>query len=388
MSVINYLTHDLIIHLIVFQLVMLVVLLSNLVILHRARKHAPPVELPLVSILVPARDEEKYIGRCIESLLAQDYPSFEVLVLDDQSTDSTLAVLRQIANSQPKLKVLTGSTPPEGQSGKNWACNQLANQAQGDLLLFTDADTVHKPQTLSELVTALMGEEADLLTGFPHQELHGWVEKLLVPFFTWASLSFTPLWLAFLVRSQALVTAVGQMMLFQREAYLKIGGHAALGTAIVDDLLLARKIKTAGMRWRVTRLSDLISCRMYQGGWEAIQGFSKNLFAAFDFRLFSYVFVFLWLAFQSLTPLIVLVSYIFGKAPNAQIGNLAVCIGLSLLLWTILYLELDSPLYLAILYPVTILANVVVGLRSLCLSLTGRLTWKDRSLAKPKWKWF
>ena len=385
---IKYLTHDLIIHLIAFQLVMLVVLLSNLAVLHRARKHAPPDELPMVSILVPARNEEENVGRCIESLLAQDYPSFEVLVLDDQSTDRTLAILRKIADSQPKLRVLTGSAPPEDQSGKNWACNQLANQAQSNLLFFTDADTVHKPKTLTELVTALMGEKADLLTGFPRQELQSWLEKVLVPFFTWASLSFIPLGLAYRVRSQALVTAVGQVMLFRRKAYLQIGGHAALGTAIVDDLLLARRIKTAGMRWRVTRLSDLISCRMYQGGWEAIQGFSKNLFAAFDFRLFSYLFVFLWLAFQSLTPLIVLISYIIGKTPNAQIGDLAVCIGLSLLLWTILCLELGFPLYLVPLYPVIILSNVVVALRSLILTLTGRLTWKDRSLAKPKWKWF
>ncbi len=385
---INYLTRDLIIHLIVFQLVQLVVILSNLAVLHRSRRHAYPDELPKVSILVPARNEEQNVGRCIESLLAHDYPSFEVLVLDDQSTDGTLAILRQMAESQPKLKVLTGSAPPKDQSGKNWACSQLASQAQGDLFLFTDADTVHQPQTLSEIVTALMGEQADLLIGFPRQEVHSWTEKLLVPFFTWASLSFIPLWLAYRVRSQALVAAVGQMMLFRREAYQEIGGHAALGITIVDDLTLAKKIKSAGMRWRVTRVSDLISCRMYQDGWEAIQGFTKNLFAAFDFHILSYLFVFLWLAIQYLTPLIVLVSLAFGKAPNARIGELAFCIGLSLLLWAIVYQETGIPLNLVFLYPLTILANVVVALRSLFFSMTGRLTWKDRSLATPKWKWF
>lgn len=385
---INYLTHDLIIHLIVFQLVVLVVIVSNLIILHRARKHAPPGEIPTVSILVPARNEEQNIGRCIGSLLAQDYPSFEVLVLDDQSNDGTLAILRRMADSQPKLKVLIGSAPPEDQSGKNWACSQLARQARGDLLLFTDADTVHQPQTLYEIVTALMGEQADLLTGFPRQQVLSWMEKLLVPFFTWASLSFIPLWLAYRIRSRTLVAAVGQMMLFRREAYQKIGGHAALGKAIVDDLTLARKIKAAGMRWRVARLSDLISCRMYHEGGEAVQGFTKNLFAAFDFRLLIYLFVFLWLAIQFLAPAIVLVSMTFSQAPNARIGELAVCMGLSLLLWTIPYLETGIPFYLVFLYPITVLANEVVAFRSLIFSLTGRLTWKDRSLAKPRWKWF
>lgn len=385
---INYLTHDLIIHLIYFQLAVLAVVLSNLVILHRARKHAPPDNLPMVSILVPARNEEQNIGRCIRSLLAQDYPSFEVLVLDDQSTDGTLAMLNQIADSQPNLKILIGSAPPEDQSGKNWACSQLAGQAQGDLLLFTDADTVHQPRTLYQIVTALMGEQADLLTGFPRQQVFSWMEKLLVPFFTWASLCFIPLWLAYRIRSQTFVVAVGQMMLFRREAYQKIGGHAALGKTIVDDLTLARRIKAAGMRWRVARLSDLISCRMYHEGWEAVQGFTKNLFAAFNFRLLTYLFVFLWLAIQFLTPAIVMLSLTFGQAPNAQIGELAVCLGLSLLLWAIPYLETGIPFYLVFLFPVTILANEIVAFRSLFFSLTGRLSWKDRPLAKPGWKWF
>lgn len=385
---INYLTHDLIIHLIVFQLVVLVVIMSNVVILHHARKHKLPDDLPMVSILVPARNEEQNIGRCILSMLAQDYPSFEVLVLDDQSNDGTLAILRQMAESQPKLKVLTGSSPPEDKSGKNWACSQLACQARGDLLFFTDADTVHQPQSLQEMVTALMGEQADLLTGFPRQQMFSWMERLLVPFFTWASISFIPLWLAYRIRLQTFSVAVGQMMLFRREAYQKIGGHTALGKEIVDDLMLARKIKAAGMRWRVVRLSDLISCRMYHSGWDAIQGFSKNLFAAFDFRLLIYLFVFTWLAILFWAPPMVLAIWIFGQAPAAHIVELEVCIGLSLLLWMIPYLETGIPFYLGFLYPITILANEVVAFRSMFFSLTNRLTWKDRTLAKPKWKWF
>ena len=385
---IQYLTHDLIIHLILFQLVVLAVILGNIILLHRSRKHAPPGIFPMVSILVPARNEEKNIIRCIKSLLAQDYPSFEVLVLDDQSSDGTLAMLNRMAVSHPGLKVLPGSLPPEDRSGKNWACSQLVCQAQGDLLFFTDADTVHQPHTLRALVTALTGEQADLITGFPKQQVLTWSEKLLVPFFTWASISFVPLWLAYRTRAQALVAAVGQVMLFRREAYKKIGGHEALGRSIVDDLELARKIKAAGMRWRVVRVSDLVSCRMYHNGREAVGGFTKNLFAAFGFRLLPYLFVFLWLAVLFLAPLAVLISSAFGLAPAAQFGALAACMGISVLLWTIPYVETGIPFYLGFLYPVTILANEIVAFRSLLYSLTGRLSWKDRSLTKPDWKWF
>ena len=175
--------------------------------------------------LVPARNEEDKIAACIRSLLAQDYPSFEVLVLDDQSSDGTRLILEQIANSHPTLKVLVGKSPQDGLLGKNWACVQLAQQAQGDLLFFTDADTLHHPQTLRASVTALLGAQADLLTGFPRQEVRSWGERLMVPFFSWAILCFIPLELAYRLRLPALSSGVGQMLLFRREAYEAIGGH-------------------------------------------------------------------------------------------------------------------------------------------------------------------
>ncbi|MBN2678252.1 MAG: glycosyltransferase, partial [Anaerolineaceae bacterium] len=243
----GYFTHDLILHLIVFQAILLVVILSNIRFLHRARKHATPLVLPMVSILVPARNEEQNIASCIRSLLAQDYPSFEILVYDDQSNDATLSIIQQIAREHPKLKVSVGRPLPENRLGKNWACAQLARQAKGDLLLFTDADTVHQPQTLRSIVTALTGEQADLLTGFPRQDVHSWGERLLVPFFSWALYCFVPLALAYRLRLPALSSAVGQMMLFRREAYQMVGGHDGVASSIIDDLLLARRIKAAGL---------------------------------------------------------------------------------------------------------------------------------------------
>ena len=159
--------------------------------------------------------------------------------------------LSRLPRTSPKLKVLAGSPPPEGMLGKNWACVQLAHQAQGDLLFFTDADTLHQPQTLRAIVTALIGEQADLLTGFPRQEVQSWGERLLVPFFSWAFYCFIPLGLAYRLRLPALSIAAGQMLLFRRQAYQAIGGHARLGSSIVDDLILARRIKAAGLRWRV-----------------------------------------------------------------------------------------------------------------------------------------
>ena len=383
----TYLPHDLILHLIIFQVVMLGVVLSNLLLLHRSRKHKPPDEYPMVSILVPARNEERNIGACLKSLLAQDYPSFEIWVLDDQSSDGTLGILMQMASLHPRLRVLEGQPTPDDFLGKNWACSQLAPHAQGELLFFTDADTIHQSHMLQSIVTAHIGEKADLVTGFPRQQVLTLGERLLVPFFPWAMLCYIPLWLAYRVRLPGLAAAVGQLMVFRREAYQEIGGHNALGTAIVDDLVLTRKLKKAGLRWRVVRVSDLISCRMYHGKREAASGFRKNLFAAFDFRLLVFLFVFLWLMVQFWAPLIVVTVYLFGLAPFARPDQLLVCISLSLLLWLIPYKELGIPLYLGLIYPLTILANVGVAFQSLVSSLTGRLTWKDRSLGRQKWRW-
>ena len=370
-----------------FQVVVLIIALSNIILLHRHRHQNEPMNYPSVSILVPARDEEKRISACIHSLLDQDYPTYEVIVLDDQSSDDTAGILQRIGIDNPRLKILAGTPLPEGFSGKNWACSQLAQHAQGDLLLFTDADTIFQPQTLKEVVRALLGEQADLITGYPRQIMKSWGERLLVPFFLWAVLCFTPLWLAYRLRLPSLSNAVGQMMLFQREAYQKVGGHAALGGMIVEDIALARSIIRAGLRWRVVNITDLISCRMYIGGREAFSGFAKNLFATFDYSLGEFVFVYLWLGVLFLEPLIILAFKLFGIASTASSIELAICIGLSLLLWCIAYGELRLPITLSLLYPITIIANEYAAFQSLVCSLSGRLSWKGRPLPRPKWRW-
>lgn len=382
-----YLTRDLILHLILFQAAILAITISNIYLSRRARRHPLSDQLPRVSILVPARNEELNINACILSLLAQQYPDFEVIALNDRSTDQTGKILGELAEGNPGLKVLEGQPERAGQTGKNWACSQLAEAASGELLFFTDADTQHSPQTLLSAVSSLEGEGADLLSGYPRQVLGSWGEKLLVPFFSWAVLVFFPLGLAYRMKNAIFTTAVGQMMLFRRAAYQAIGGHGGVSESIVDDLALARRIQAAGFRWRVVSAADLITCRMYRTTRQALDGFSKNLFAAFEFRLLPYLFAFTWLAVLFLEPLVVLVLHFLGKAPLAQPPLLAVCSGLSLGIWLIAYWHLGIPWWLALCYPATVLANLVSGARSLWLSLAGKLVWKGRAIQPSNWKW-
>jgi chlorobactene glucosyltransferase len=383
-----YLRHDLIYHLIGFQAVLLVIALSNAGALRRARRHAAPQRFPKVSVLVPARNEESNIERCIGSLLAQDYPDFEVLALDDQSTDRTRAILEALAGGDARLQVLDGCPLEAGWLGKNWACAQLAAQAAGELLLFTDADTFHHPQALRALVIAMEGEHAGLMSGFPRQEVLSWGEKLVVPCLFWVIYCFTPLTLTYRLKLPALSTAVGQALLFRRTAYEGTGGHQAVRASIVEDLALAQRTKALGYRWRMMRITDLISCRMYRGGRQACAGLSKNLFAAFGFRLVPYLFAWTWLAVLFLKPLYDLGAYACGRPLDVPISAVLACIGLALVLWLVPYRQLALPLWPAAFYPVTLLVMEAVALRSLWLGITGGLTWKGRSLPRPRLRLF
>lgn len=380
--------HDLIYDLIAFQLVLLLIAASNTWTLRRARRHAPPPRFPRVSVLIPARNEESNIERCVTSLLAQDYPDFELLVLDDESIDRTRAILDRLAGCDSRLQVLAGRPLEPGWLGKNWACAQLVARADGDLLFFTDADTHHQPHTLRAFVTALEGEEADLMGGFPRQEVGTWGEKFIVPFFSWVIYCFTPLALGYRLRSPAISTAVGQALLFRRAAYEGIGGHRAVRDTIVEDLELARRIKAHGYAWRMMRITDLVSCRMYRGGEEAAAALSRNLFAAFDFRVAPYVFAWAWLLVMFLKPFIDLGLYALGEPLGVPPAAVLTCIGLALMLWVIPYHQLGLPVWLAPLYPVTMLIMEFVALRSLWLGLRGRLTWKDRAIVRPRLRLF
>lgn len=159
--------------LVVFMAVLAAIALTNLVAMRRLGRHRALPYYPAVSILVPARDEERNIVACVESLLRQDYPEFEVIVLDDDSRDATGPLLQEIqTRSRARLRILPGEPLPVGWLGKHWACHQLAQAAQSEMLLFTDADTEHHPCALRGAVEALAAEGAGALSVLPRQEVY------------------------------------------------------------------------------------------------------------------------------------------------------------------------------------------------------------------------
>ncbi len=362
--------------------------LGNYIIVRRFDHYPPAEHFPRLSVLVPARNEEANIEACVSSLLAQDYPDYEVIVLDDHSTDRTPDILARLKRSHPRLRVLTGEPLPPGWMGKHWACHQLAQAADGDLLLFTDADTRHAPDSLRASVSALLAERADLLTAFPREEIVTWGEKLIVPFIGLGIFCFLPIGLIRRFRWSAVSVTIGQFMLFRRAAYEAIGGYEAVRDQCVDDVRLGQRIIEGGYAWTLLDGAEHVACRMYRGFFDAVDGFSKNLFSVFDYRILPYLATFFIVGLAFLEPPLALLSLWLGYPLTSFPPELAaLSVFISLTLWLIAFRRFRFPAWLALFYPVITFLFILVALRSFVQALRGTATWKDRVLERvaPRW---
>ena len=240
-------------------------------------------EAPLVSILVPARNEERSIAQCVESLAQQDYPHCEIIVLDDQSEDWTATIVADLARRYPNVRLLHGGELPPNWHGKANACAQLAKAASGEWLLFVDADAVLAPQCVSVTLRQARERRADLLTMIPTSLVGGIGEALLLPIIPLTFAAFLPLGLVMNHPSPVFAGALGQFLLFRRDAYLRIGGHAAVRTDIVEDIQLSRLIKRHGGRLVWIDGTELMRVQMYHKFSEAWRGITKSAFAAINY---------------------------------------------------------------------------------------------------------
>jgi chlorobactene glucosyltransferase len=342
--------------------------------------------LPRVSILVPARNEAHNIEACARSLLEQEYSDYELIILDDHSRDGTSEILQRIQVEFPRLKILKGQPLPEGWVGKTWACHQLAEKANGEYLLFTDADTRHHAEMLADAIAYVTSRRMDFISGMPRQELRTWGERLTVPFLSWVIFTLVPIPIARRVRFPMLSAAVGQFILFHRDAYLRIGGHKQVRKSSVEDLLLVREVKGRGLRWDFLDLSERVACRMYPDFASAFNGISKNLFSVFQYNLPIFAFVWVWLLLVNIEPPLLMLARAAGIPVPGPVLSLALAIyGLSLLLWGINNWKFRLPIIQAGFYPVTVSLLFIMAVRSAWYTYTRRpFDWKGRDLPLSK----
>lgn len=228
--------------------------------------------VPAVSVIVPARNEEQCLGRCLESLAGQQGVAFEILVVDDGSTDRT----RAIAESFPRAQVLDAGPLPQGWTGKNHAVWHGAQRARGRWLLFTDADTVHEPGSLAAAVAEAEQHVAALLSYSPRQEVESFWEKALMPvIFAELAATYPP---SKVCNPKSPVAAAnGQYLMMSREAYDAVGGHRAVAGTLLEDVALARLVKQSGRVLRFRYGGEAVRTRMYRSLGQMWEGWTKNL---------------------------------------------------------------------------------------------------------------
>ena len=227
-------------------------------------------------MIVPARNEQDCLGMCLQSLVEQQGIAFEILVVDDHSTDST----RSIAASFPQVRVVDASPLPLGWTGKANAVACGAREACGAWLLFTDADTVHKPGSLARAMQEVAEREVAMLSYSPEQEVHGFVEKSVMPvIFAELASRYKPAEVS--DPSSDAAAANGQYVLISRAAYDAVGGHAAVAGSLLEDVDLARAVKRSGKKIFFRLGADQVRTRMYRTTQQLIEGWSKNLVLLF-----------------------------------------------------------------------------------------------------------
>jgi chlorobactene glucosyltransferase len=331
---------------------------------------------PAVSVLIPARNEADTIGTCLEHVLAQDYPDLEVVVLDDGSVDATADIVRSF--DDPRVRLVAGGVLPDGWTGKNWACHQLAGEAAGDLLCFVDADTVLEPEAVSAAVAVIDEHGAGLMSMLPRAESRSAAAAVLLPIVTHATLGLIPISLIHASKSPSLAIAFGPFIVVTREAYDASGGHAAHPGHIVDDVQLIRSVKAAGYRVRLSNGTDLVQTRWYQDTGGIWNGFSKNAYGALGYNPLIAAFVVLVLAPLLLSPF---VRFGFGIVDGALPMIVVWQVLLMLASRALTAVMGRDPLWSTPLHPVGLAFWAATLGWSAVLAHTGRgVVWKGRTM--------
>ena len=364
--------------------------LANLFLVRRLRPVRKPVAgAPFVSILVPARNEARRIVPCLRSLGAQRYPHFEVVLLDDGSEDHTAAMAEELGFAMTgDRRILRGQPLAPGWTGKAWACQQLAENATGDYLLFTDADTVHEPAMLATVMRETRRTRASLLSLWPRQITRSFGEKAVIPLLYLAAAGMVPHFILRLAQTFPRFAAIlprsvlrsygmanGQFLLFRKTDYFALGGHAAVRNHLVEDVALGREIavRTAeGFRLVNADGSLLVRCRMYESLRDVWSGFTKNCRAAFEASLPSFIGAGLLQVAVFLVPFALL--FVPGRQRWFALSEVLAIYGLRFLYAT----RYRSTILGALLHPLGEIIGLLIALNSWRRSAGAGVEWKGR----------
>ena len=339
-----------------------------------------PKRQPLVSVLIPCRNEEEHIASCLDSFLAQNYCNLEILILDDHSNDDSAIILANYENKYENLTILKGKELPEGWTGKNWACHQLYEHSQGEILLYCDADTKADSSLIKNAISELELKRLGFLTIFPQRNMINLFDRAVWSFTSWVIASWIPLWLAYKTRIRFFAVGFGQFLMLRRSAYEAVGGYDSLRNRSLDDFEIARRIQLAGIDWRVYRSIGRLTTESYKSTKETVDGYGKSIFPALGANGLVLVVAWLFLANLAWTPVIVLIleslDWITVTSNQLQLASLAVIAVLSS--WAFSAVNLRINTIAVLLYPISISTVLYTAIASYITIRRGVMRWKDR----------
>ncbi len=371
--------------------ILLTIFLVKLLQIIRYHEEIPIVEnsdanAPMVSIIVPMRNEERNARQCIEGLMSQNYRDFEVIVVDDRSTDNTLAILKEFTSKHSNLKLIEGTPTPEGWIGKCYALWQGVREAGGSWLLFVDADTISENHMLPSAIKYVEDNGIDMLSLSPFQILETFWERVVQP------VIFSSLYYAFPQKKindpkSKLAAAIGQFILIRRSVYDDTGGHSSIKNKIVEDFALAQLVKGSGYRLCVMRGINLIRTRMYTNFDELWEGWTKNLFFGLQKRWRNLIFLVSVLLCWGIIPLVMFIwslcDIVWGQ--SVSIVQLSIAFESTFLLALIVYTSWQTnklfsiPPYYSLTVPLGAAVYIGMVLSSAYKVVSGEgVSWKER----------
>ncbi len=341
---------------------------------------------PLVSVILPARNEAHNIARCMSSILSTTYPKLELIVVDDSSTDGTGEIARKAAAGDPRVRVVTCPPLPDGWFGKQWACATGAKVASGSVLQFTDADTVHAPDLVPRSMNAMRERRAQLFSVAGRQQLGGFWERVVQPqIFTILGMRYGGTESVTQATSVTNKIANGQCLFVTHDSYNAIGGHSSVRTSAAEDLMLAQKFFAARKRVVLVLGVNQLSTRMYGSLREIIRGWRKNVFAGgldsvplgkVGRTMFPLVLLMPPLL-QLLPPFALLLVGLGLDSSATLVLWAAISCAATLVWWIVVYATTgENPLY-ALAYPLGALVLLYIFVTAVIRGR--RVTWKGRT---------
>jgi glycosyltransferase involved in cell wall biosynthesis len=326
---------------------------------------------PLVSLIVPARNEGREIERCLRSLIAQDYPNIEIIAVNDRSEDATGAIMETLATESARLRVIHIRELPERWLGKTHAMWLAASQAKGEWLLFTDGDIVFNAETVRRSITYAQNSNAEHFVLYPSIALHTIGERMMIAFFAAMFVMTNRPW-KIAERGKREHIGIGAFNMITRRAYEALGTYEALRLNVIDDLSLGKRAKQFGIAQRMAIGPGLITVRWARGAFGVVQNLEKNFFALLKFRVTVAVAATVCTLFGNLAPFVGVVI-----APGwTRLTFAAACVGIVGIYEQVSRLLRVSSLYF-MLHPIATLLVAYTMLNSVLHAVTNRgIVWR------------